>query len=315
MDGGDTARTPRHDQGATAPLLEFHQQHCSPSFAAAVAHDSPPRVQPLTAPPQPPRLGAGLGARLNYQLSAQLGGQSSEDVPEQQSQDWPDGLLPAVPPRAAATAAHGRRLAQQQYPSLAQGTVPLPPNRSDEAVVLDHCLDAMQVLAERDVAAAASPSAAPSIPLTQCATLTHTASVSSVAAAPPASHELTGGLGCSQSGTDYLAASNGVPTLTPEREALLVARRDILAAQDQIHVYRVVRTLGVALRVTRLEVGTVRALHAVLLQLARPGMNDSEAYRSTGASRSNFTKWKRRVAHIQSAGPGGGGSAAYEHLV
>ena len=160
MDGGDIARTPQHDQGATAPLLEFHQQHCSPSFAAAVAHDSPPCVQPLAAPPpQPPRLGAGLGDRLNYQLGAQLGGQSSEDVPEQQSQDWPDGLLPAVPPRAAATAAHGRRLAQQQYPSLAQGTVPLPPYRSDEAVVLDHCLDAMQVLAERDVAAAASEAA------------------------------------------------------------------------------------------------------------------------------------------------------------
>ena len=156
-----------------------------------------------------------------------------------------------------------------------------------------------------------SPSAAPSVPLTQCTTLTHTASVPSVAAAPAASHELTGGLGCSQS--DYLAASNGVPTLTPEQEALLVARRDILAAQDQIHVYRVVRTLGTALKVTRLEVGTVRALHAVLQQLARPGMYDSEAYRSTGASRSNFSKWKRRVAHIQSAG--GGGSAAYEHLV
>ena len=158
-----------------------------------------------------------------------------------------------------------------------------------------------------------SPSAAPSVPLTQCATLTDTASVSSVVAAPAASHELTGGLGCSQSDTDYLAASNGVPTLTPEQEALLVARRDILAAQDQIHVYRVVRTLGTALKVTRLEVGTVRALHAVLQQLARPGMYDSEAYRSTGASRSNFSKWKRRVAHIQSAG--GGGSAAYEHLV
>ena len=215
MDGGDPARTLRHDEGATAPLLESHQpgdigdaarpprqprlqptfidalhvpafalgtpapvspigqtlsspqvaasflahpspQHCSPSFAAAVAHGSPPRVQPLTPPPpQPPRLGAHLGAQLGEQLGAQLGGQS-EDMPEQQSQDWPDGLLPAVPPRAAATAAHGRRLAQQQYPSLAQGTVPLPPNRSDEAVVLDHCLDAMQVLAERDVAAAAS---------------------------------------------------------------------------------------------------------------------------------------------------------------
>eukprot|EP00964_Phaeocystis_antarctica_P143308 scaffold108833_cov67-Phaeocystis_antarctica.AAC.1 len=111
MDGGDPARTLRHDEGATAPLLESHQQHCSPSFAAAVAHASPPRVQPLTPPPpQPPRLGAHLGE----QLGAQLGGQS-EDMPEQQSQGWPDGLLPAVPP------AHGRRFPPEQYPSLAQG--------------------------------------------------------------------------------------------------------------------------------------------------------------------------------------------------
>ena len=129
MDGGDPARTLRHDEGATAPVLEFHQQHCSPSFAAAVAHDSPPRVQPLTPPPlQPPRLGAHLGA--------QLGGQS-EDMPEQQSQGWPDRLLPAVPPRAAV-AAHGRRFPPEQYPSLAQGAVPLPPNRSES---LDHFLD------------------------------------------------------------------------------------------------------------------------------------------------------------------------------
>ena len=65
-------------------------------------------------------------------------------------------------------------------------------------------------------------------------------------------------------------------------------------------------------RGSRMEVGTIRALHAVLLQLARPGMNDVEAYRSTGASRSNFTKWRRRVQHIQSTG---GGSAVYEHLI
>ena len=139
MDGGDPARTLRHDEGATAPVLEFHQQHCSPSFAAAVAHASPPRVQPLTPlpPPQPPRLGAHLGAQPGDQLGAQLGGQS-EDMPEQQSQDWPDGLLPAVPPRAAAVAAHGRRLPPEQYPSLVQGAVPLPPNRSES---LDHFLD------------------------------------------------------------------------------------------------------------------------------------------------------------------------------
>ena len=98
-------------------------------------------------------------------------------------------------------------------------------------------------------------------------------------------------------------ASNGEPT--PE-QALLVARRDILVAQDQIHVHRVVRTLGMALGATRMEVGSLRALHAVLLQQARPGMNSTEAYRSTGASKSNFQKWRRRVEVAEA----GGGSAA-----
>ena len=95
--------------------------------------------------------------------------------------------------------------------------------------------------------------------------------------------------------TDSLVASGGVST--PE-EAILVARRDILVAQDQIQVQRVVRTLGMALGASRIETGTAKALHAVLLQLAQPGVSDIEAYRSTGASRSNFTKWRRRVQQI-----------------
>ena len=95
--------------------------------------------------------------------------------------------------------------------------------------------------------------------------------------------------------TDSLVASGGVST--PE-EAILVARRDIMVAQDQIQVQRVVRTLGMALGASRIETGTAKALHAVLLQLARPGVSDIEAYRSTGASRSNFTKWRRRVQQI-----------------
>ena len=152
------------------------------------------------------------------------------------------------------------------------------------------------------VTAAFTPSVAP----------THTPT-SSVPAA--ASHELAGSLGCSQSNTNCLT-SNGVPT---SEQALLIARRDILVAEGQIHVHRVVRTLGMALGATRMEVGSIRALHAVLLQQARPwpGMNDGEAYRSTGASRSNFAKWRRRVQHIQSAGGAGGSavsSTSFEHL-
>ena len=135
-----------------------------------------------------------------------------------------------------------------------------------------------------EVTAAPTPSVAP----------THTPTSSEAAAA---FHELAGSSGSSQSNTDCLAATNGVPT--PE-QALLIARRDILVAEDQVHVHRVVSTLGMALGATRMVLPTIRALHAVLLQQARPGMNDAEAYRTTGASRSNFTKWRRWVQRIQS---------------
>ena len=123
-----------------------------------------------------------------------------------------------------------------------------------------------------------------------------------------------GSLDCSQSNTDgqvTQVASNGVTEPIPE-QALLVARRSILVAQNQVDVHRIVRTLGTALGASRMEVGTIRALHAVLLQLAWPEMKDSEAYRSTGASRSNFTKWRTRCQNVQSTG---GGSANYEHLI
>ena len=50
----------------------------------------------------------------------------------------------------------GQRLAPQDYPSLAQGVMPLPPKHSDDAMVLDHCLDVLQALTKSDVAEAAS---------------------------------------------------------------------------------------------------------------------------------------------------------------
>ena len=158
------------------------------------------------------------------------------------------------------------------------------------------CLAASNAVARGgEVTSAPTPSVAP----------THTPTSS--AAATAASHELTGSKGPSQSNTDYLTASNGAPT---PKQALLIACRDILVAHDEVHVHRVVRTLGMALGATRMEVGSIKALHAVLLQQAQPwpGMNDGAAHRTTGASRSNFTKWRRRVERIQSAG---GGSAAY----
>ena len=40
---------------------------------------------------------------------------------------------------------------------------------------------------------------------------------------------------------------------------------------------------------------TIKALHAVLLQMTRPGMSDMEAIKSMKASKSNFVQWKRMV--------------------
>ena len=89
-------------------------------------------------------------------------------------------------------------------------------------------------------------------------------------------------------------------SMTPEQHALHVALSLFRVAQTDTQVFKVVRTLAVALGASRTEAGTIKALHAVLLQLVRPAMSDAEAHTSTGASRSNFTKWKRRVLHAQS---------------
>ena len=60
-----------------------------------------------------------------------------------------------------------------------------------------------------------------------------------------------------------------------------------------------VRALSLALGSVRTESGTVKAVHAVLLQMNRPEMSEQEAYTSTGASLSNFKKWRRRIQHAE----------------
>ena len=82
-------------------------------------------------------------------------------------------------------------------------------------------------------------------------------------------------------------------------QALQMACHNVLNAHTPVEVQQVVRTLGMALGASRMEVGSFKALHAVLIQLATPGMSDVEAYTLTGASRSNFMKWRRRVQNIQ----------------
>ena len=86
--------------------------------------------------------------------------------------------------------------------------------------------------------------------------------------------------------------------MTSRQQALQVARQSLQITRTD-DIFKVIRTLCLALGSTRTESGTVKAVHAVLLQLDRPGMAEREAAALTGASLSNFKKWRRRVQHAQ----------------
>ena len=97
----------------------------------------------------------------------------------------------------------------------------------------------------------------------------------------------------------------GQSNTTPEQQAIHVALSRIQLAQTEVEVCKVARTLAYALGTARVEVATIRALHAVLLQLLRPGMSDYEAWCSrTAASETNFLQWKRRVNRALCSVPG-----------
>ena len=83
------------------------------------------------------------------------------------------------------------------------------------------------------------------------------------------------------------------------QQALHAARRCMQSSHTDAEICQVVRTLAVALGAKRLEAGTIKALRAVLTLLERPEMSDEEAYISTGASISNFKKWRVRVQRAQ----------------
>ena len=88
-------------------------------------------------------------------------------------------------------------------------------------------------------------------------------------------------------------------SMTPRQRALHVARQRLQIARTSIESYQVVQTLALALGASRVEGGTIMALHAVLLQMDRPGMSQKEASTATGASLSNFQKWRKRVQHAR----------------
>ena len=127
-------------------------------------------------------------------------------------------------------------------------------------------------------------------------------------AAAEAAHGPTGSLGHMAPVAPYFAsdvAQSNVMMPTPRgsmptpEEALQVARHRIQTAESDIEARRIIRTLALALGAVRTEAGTIKALHAVLLQLVRPGLSNEMACTSTGASMSNAAKWRRRVQRVQ----------------
>ena len=112
---------------------------------------------------------------------------------------------------------------------------------------------------------------------------------------PPGSFGGSAGGSCTPTSLQAVQADN----MTPRQQALHVARHRLQATRDDVEVVQVVRNLAIALGASRTESGTIKALHAVLLQLDQHGMSCKQACASTGASRSNFTKWHRRVRHAQ----------------
>ena len=87
-----------------------------------------------------------------------------------------------------------------------------------------------------------------------------------------------------------------MPTL---EQALHIALHDVQTARTDAEISQVVRTLAIALGASRTETGTIKALHAVLLQLLQPGISDAEACSLTAASNSNFAKWRKRMRDAQ----------------
>ena len=98
---------------------------------------------------------------------------------------------------------------------------------------------------------------------------------------------------------ESLSHGQGQGSMTPEQQALHVARQCMQVPHTDAEMGQFVRTLAIALGASRTEAGTIKALLAVLVSLERPEMSEEEAYTSTGASMSNFKKWRNRVQSAQ----------------
>ena len=94
---------------------------------------------------------------------------------------------------------------------------------------------------------------------------------------------------------------HGQGTTTPGQQALHAARQCMQRLHTDAEKYQVFRALAQALGSKRPAAGTIKALQAVLMLLERPEMSDEEAYTFTGASLTNFKRWRKQVQSLQSA--------------
>ena len=81
-------------------------------------------------------------------------------------------------------------------------------------------------------------------------------------------------------------------------QAVHVARQSLQNTRDGEDICKILRNLCLALGSTRTVSGTIKAVHAALLNLDQP-MAERDAAALTGASLSNFKKWRKRVQHAQ----------------
>ena len=89
-------------------------------------------------------------------------------------------------------------------------------------------------------------------------------------------------------------------SMTQRQHALHLARQRMQMTNSSTVQWEIIRALALALGAARMETGTFNALRAVLLQLDhQPRISDKEAYTSTGASKSNFMKWRKRLLNAQ----------------
>ena len=79
--------------------------------------------------------------------------------------------------------------------------------------------------------------------------------------------------------------------------ALEAARAAVRVRESDFAIDAAVRNLSVALGTPRPEVGTFRAIRAVLFKLehAENYSRDQDAWEAHGASRASFVKWKQRI--------------------